>query len=106
MPRRPRSATSYETLDIELRHWLTRFFDLYDLQLRSGEPADPALLARLFHDVWNSAFFDLIKDEAMTLSRHRETIRARLEPLATMLFTDAFLKKPSLKSPEISLADR
>ena len=99
-------ARSYETLDAELRRWLAGFFDLYDVRLRSGERPDPALLARIFHDVWNAAFFELIKDESMTLARHRDTIEARLEPLASMLFTDAFLTEPTLKSPEVSVADR
>lgn len=93
-------ARNFSTLDVELRLWLQRFFKLYDLRLRSGGEADSRLLARLFHDVWNAAYFELIKDEQMTLDQHRATLRNRLIPLADMLFEDDFLRKPRLKRQE------
>lgn len=90
-------AQKYAANDSALRGSIRVFFEQYDVALRSGEPADTDLLARIFFDVWNSAFFDLIKEEDMTLTQHASRLEGRIRPLCTLLFQDEFLESPVLK---------
>ena len=91
-------ARRYATVDHELVGLVALFFDQYTLRLRSGVVPDPELLAQVFYDAWNTAFFELIKDDHKTVSQHRAELCARFVPLAQMIFTDEFLASPSLKS--------
>ncbi|MCV2865911.1 TetR/AcrR family transcriptional regulator [Albidovulum sediminicola] len=102
--RRPRSelAREYAIVEHELMHLIADFFDLYDLKLRSGGAASPLQLAQLFYDVWNAAFFRLIKDDGASLAQHQIDLHTKLEPLARMIFTDDFLAVPTLKAKRIA----
>lgn len=90
-------ARNYETVDAELLRVIVRFLDAYDMRLRNGAAPDTRALAQLFYDVWNPTFFDLIKDDDMTLDQHRAHLLGRFVPLADMLFDDAFVQSPTLK---------
>ncbi len=90
-------ARNYETVDEELLRVIVGFFDAYDIRQRNGAEPDSEALAQLFYDVWNPAFFDLIKDDDMTLDQHRAQMLRRVVPLAQMLFEEAFVKSPTLK---------
>lgn len=90
-------ARNYETVDEELLRVIVGFLDAYDIRLRNGAEPDTKTLAQLFYDVWNPAFFDLIRDDEMTLDQHRAHLLQRFVPLADMLCDDAFVKSPTLK---------
>lgn len=90
-------SRDYAHVDIELQRSLSLRLDHYDMRLMSGDPADAALIAQIFFDVWNPTFFDLICDDSRTLDQHRAQIDARFRPLAEMLFDPEFLRQPTLK---------
>lgn len=90
-------ARNYVNVDEELVRVIAAFLDLYEIRLLNGQPPDSMFLANLFYDAWNTAFFNLIKTEDLTLDQHRDELRARFRPLAAMLFDDTFLTAPTLK---------
>ncbi|MEZ5714609.1 MAG: TetR/AcrR family transcriptional regulator [Paracoccaceae bacterium] len=90
-------AREYATVDRELTSVIANIFDRYAIRLRSGDAPDSALLAEIFYDAWNTAFFRLIKSDDLTLDQHRADLRQRFEPLARMIFADDFLETPTLK---------
>ena len=73
---------------------------LADLSLttHAGSDASPALLAAVFHDVWMPCFIRLITDEAETLAEHEATLRARFQPLVTLIFTEDCAAHPRRKA--------
>lgn len=91
-------AREYRQVDQNLLKVLTAFLGRYDIRLRSGKPADAPLLAGLIFDVWIAMFIELIKNEQIDLKTHHDRLSARLIPLVEMLFDDAFLAAPTLKS--------
>ena len=90
-------AREYATVDRELTSVIANIFDRYAIRLRSGDAPDSALLAEIFYDAWNTAFFRLIKSDDLTLDQLRADLRQRFEPLARMIFADDFLETPTLK---------
>ncbi|WP_169308929.1 TetR/AcrR family transcriptional regulator [Paracoccus gahaiensis] len=90
-------SREYSTINDQLIGAVATFMGQYDLRLRCGDDPDPAQLGRLVFDVWNAAFLDLIRTEDMTLEAHRQTLQARIAPLARQLFEDGFLAAPALK---------
>lgn len=97
--RRPETALAREFAsgDAILMGQVAGFLDRYELRLRSGQAADPALLARVFYSLWNAAFLELIRDEDYGLDAHENDIRDRIVPLAEMIFAEEFLRSPTLK---------
>lgn len=91
-------ARNYATVDEELVQVIIAFLDRYQIRMRTGEDPDTEFLARLFYDAWNTAFFELIKQESLTLRQHHEELVQRYAPLARMLFDDAFFETPKLKT--------
>lgn len=106
--RHPRSelAQKYAENDRALVRTLNAFFDHYDMRLRSGQPADPEYLAKLYFDVWTAEFFDLIRHEERDLPAHRERLCRSLGPLTDMLFDPDFLTAPKLKPQRTRNAHR
>lgn len=97
--RHPRTPLSkeYAAVDRGLVESIIEFFGNYEMRMRAGTPADPRLIGKVFFDVWNSLFLALIKDEKMDMTRHRSEIETCMRPLANLLFTDSFLRKPKLR---------
>ncbi|ASM71723.1 MULTISPECIES: TetR/AcrR family transcriptional regulator [Roseobacteraceae] len=93
-------AREYARVDAHLRDALKTFVGCYDFTLRSADPADTDFLAELIFDIWNAAFFELIKDDALDLDTHDAHLSARLRPLVRLLFDDAFVANPVLKTKE------
>lgn len=90
-------AQRYLANDDALRASMATFFDRYDLNMRAPVQADTALLGGLFFDIWNASFFDLIRDEDMTLDAHCAKLPEKITPLCNLLFSDDFLHEPKLK---------
>ena len=93
-------ARQYRMVEENLRVALTERYARYDLRLHTGEAGDPGILARIFGDVWNTCFFELICDDPRTLDQHRADIDRRFRPLAEMLFDPGFLRAPILSTPQ------
>lgn len=90
-------AQKYAANDDALRNSVRTFFDQYEVELRCVAEVDTVCLARIFFDVWNASFFDLIKAEHMSLEAHSQDLRSKFLPMCRMLFSDAFLANPTLK---------
>ena len=99
-------AVNYADVDKQLRKAIATFLNRYDLRLRNGDEPDSDYLAQLFFDTWNPAFFNLIKNEAMTIEEHRDEVLARFLPLAGMVFDQEFVDSPALKPTGPDLGDR
>ncbi len=99
-------AMKYTRNDEALRGTFQAFLDQYDLQFRAKDDADSRVVARMLFELWNATFFDLIKNEDMTLPHHFSDIRRRVLPLSTLVFSDGFLKKPVLATGTLPNANR
>lgn len=91
-------AQEYIVVEQDLKRALKNFIGQYDLSLRAGGDVDPDYIADLIYTLWNAEFFALIKDEKMDIPTHAERLSAAIYPLITLLFDDAFLASPVLKS--------
>ena len=90
-------ASQYREISEALVSVITEFFDDLLLQSRTGTPAKPEFLARLFHDVWMPCFITLITTEEQTLDEHEALLRARILPLVHMIFDEACIAHPTRK---------
>ena len=90
-------AQHYAENDAELCAYFGAFFARYVPEYRTDDPPGPDFVGRLFFDVWTGAFFNLIKDDDMTIETHMDELRDRVLPLCRMIYTDAFLARPVLQ---------
>ncbi|WP_228461219.1 TetR/AcrR family transcriptional regulator [Paracoccus liaowanqingii] len=90
-------SREYSAINDQLVCSVVGFMATYDLRLRCRDDPDPAQLGRLFFDVWNAAFLELIRDPEATLDQHQAVLEARIKPLARQIFEDGFLAAPTLK---------
>jgi len=89
-------SRKYELVNKALLGSLEEYLGLYALTLRSGEPADIPLLARMIYDIWTGAYLELLRDQTMDLAAHRAALVTRLAPLLRLLFAPAFCAAPTL----------
>jgi len=90
-------ASQYQAVTESLVFVIAEFFDGLSLRTRSGIPASPEFMARLFHDVWTPCFLQLIATEEQTLAEHETLLRDRILPLVHMIFDEASIASPTRK---------
>lgn len=90
-------ASQYQSVSKALINVVAEFFDMLDIQTRSGAKPTSSFLAHLFHDVWFPAYIELITNERQTLAEHEAVIRLRMLPLVEYLFDDASILTPRRK---------
>ncbi len=90
--RRPNSEFEqlFSYSDTELCKLIETYLSDYAIVLRSGQTPDNALLARLFYNHWTALYFNYIKDDQMSLDRHKRDIMADVSGIVAMLFDDEF----------------
>lgn len=94
-------ASQYGNITEALICVIAEFFEGLSLKTRSGAPATPEFLARLFHDVWAPCFYSLISNADQTLAEHEAELRTRILPLVQLIFDDASISHPLRKgTPE------
>lgn len=90
-------SQSYRVVNMDVVKVLKQILSAYNLTLRDGGAPDVEHLAQVLFDLWNAAFFDLIKVPEMTIAEHRAALERRIVPLCRMIFAPEFFASPTLR---------
>lgn len=92
-------AEAHRKVNAALTTVLVDFFAAYDLRTLRGDPADPAMLGAMFHDLWTPLYIELITQDDMTLAAHDERVSARMAQVLSLIFDAASISHPVAKDP-------